>query len=173
MLTESGRYVVTAENSVGRANAIATVVIGRKFKSSHVTDRATPTMGSHMTFSTNEILASIRIEIVSRPMIDRGVIRVAEGEPLEIECRADGNPAPRIEWFRDRGPSRGDVPAGFTPAVIDRYFVRHPAVSAYNAGEYRCRASNDQASAEQVVRVEGSFFKSTLCLPSHPEVTQY
>lgn len=33
--------------------------------------------------------------------------RLAEGDTLELECRAIGNPPPQYQWFRNRRPVEG------------------------------------------------------------------
>ncbi len=97
------------------------------------------------------VSATLQVRIVP----DKQTLRIPEGAPLHLECLATGSPEPTVEWIRDVGPSRGDVPEGFTPVVIERSIVKHPAVTEANEGEYTCRASNQQMSKDAVIKVEG------------------
>ncbi|KHJ45819.1 immunoglobulin domain protein [Trichuris suis] len=80
-------------------------------------------------------------------------LEVIEGQPLSLECVADGTPKPTIEWIFDMGPSRGDVPEGYKPAKTEGRFIRHDSVSPANEGTYKCRASNQFQSKEAAVKV--------------------
>uniref|UniRef100_A0A5S6QFK1 Basement membrane proteoglycan n=1 Tax=Trichuris muris TaxID=70415 RepID=A0A5S6QFK1_TRIMR len=81
-------------------------------------------------------------------------LELFEGQPLSLECVAEGTPKPTIEWIFDMGPSRGDVPEGYKPAKIEGRFIRHDSVSPANEGTYKCRASNQFQTREAAVKVK-------------------
>uniref|UniRef100_A0A8C9L2N1 Mucosa-associated lymphoid tissue lymphoma translocation protein 1 n=1 Tax=Pavo cristatus TaxID=9049 RepID=A0A8C9L2N1_PAVCR len=58
--------------------------------------------------------------------------RLAEGDPLVLECRALGNPPPQYQWFRNRRPVEG--------ARAPRLQVQ--LVTTAERGSYSCRVFN-------------------------------
>ncbi|OXB52363.1 UNVERIFIED_CONTAM: hypothetical protein H355_003223 [Colinus virginianus] len=58
--------------------------------------------------------------------------RLAEGDPLVLECRALGNPPPQYQWFRNRRPVEG--------ARAPRLQVQ--LVTTAERGTYSCRVFN-------------------------------
>lgn len=55
--------------------------------------------------------------------------RLAEGDPLVLECRALGNPPPQYQWFRNRRPVEGarapQLQVLQTPCLALRGTARH------------------------------------------------
>ncbi|KRY90391.1 Basement membrane proteoglycan [Trichinella pseudospiralis] len=100
---------------------------------------ATNLMGTAKAVASVQSAGGLSVKII--PSLPR--IEILEGQPLTLECIAEGTPKPKIEWIYDIGPSRGDVPDGYKPAKIEGRFIRHEAVSPANEGIYKCRASNE------------------------------
>ncbi|XP_021234278.1 mucosa-associated lymphoid tissue lymphoma translocation protein 1-like isoform X1 [Numida meleagris] len=71
-------------------------------------------------------MAGLRILQQPRPC------RLAEGDPLVLECRALGNPPPQYQWFRNRRPVEG--------ARAPRLQVQ--MVTTAERGTYSCRVFN-------------------------------
>lgn len=55
------------------------------------------------------------------------------GEALDLNCVAEGNPEPQLNWSKDGVVLRGWGPEGS---------VHFAAVRTSDAGRYRCEASN-------------------------------
>ncbi|KRX93792.1 Basement membrane proteoglycan [Trichinella pseudospiralis] len=109
-------------------------------------------VGNYVCTATNLMGTAKAVAVKIIPSLPR--IEILEGQPLTLECIAEGTPKPKIEWIYDIGPSRGDVPDGYKPAKIEGRFIRHEAVSPANEGIYKCRASNE--FQRQVVITGGS-----------------
>lgn len=69
------------------------------------------------------------------PQVQPGprVLKVLAGEALDLNCVAEGNPEPQLNWFKDGVALRGEGPQGS---------VHFAAVQTSDAGLYRCEASS-------------------------------
>ncbi|XP_007942419.2 hemicentin-2 [Orycteropus afer afer] len=69
------------------------------------------------------------------PQVQLGprMLKVLAGEALDLNCVAEGNPEPRLNWSKDGVALQGRVPEGS---------VHFAAIKASDAGTYRCEASN-------------------------------
>ncbi|KRY14087.1 Basement membrane proteoglycan, partial [Trichinella patagoniensis] len=114
---------------------------------------ATNLMGTAKAVASVQSAGGLSVKII--PSLPR--IEILEGQPLTLECIAEGTPKPKIEWIFDIGPSRGDVPDGYKPAKIEGRFIRHDAVSPANEGIYKCRASNEFQVKEAEIYVNDEF----------------
>ena len=81
-------------------------------------------------------------------------IILTPGEALEIECIAEGDPDPDVEWLHDPGPERGDLPDDYVPITISEQFLRHPNIGLLNSGRYTCKGSNAHATATKDIYIE-------------------
>lgn len=63
-------------------------------------------------------------------------LQVKEGEPVEFNCEATGNPPPQVEWVRVHGVMSPE-------SIIRNGLWRLPAASKSDAAEYKCIARND------------------------------
>ena len=87
---------------------------------------------------------------------------VARGEPVTLECRATGSPAPTITWYRDGTPidARDSTHRMVLPdGSLFFLSVRHSRRGETDGGVYSCRAENevgvdDSEEAELTVACE-------------------
>ncbi|XP_012784766.2 hemicentin-2 [Ochotona princeps] len=79
------------------------------------------------------------------PQVQPGprLLKVLAGEALDLNCMAEGQPEPRLSWFKDGASLQGRGPEGS---------VQFAAVEASDAGRYRCEASN--SAGEDVWELE-------------------
>lgn len=104
------------------------------------------------------------------PQVQPGprLLKVLAGEALDLNCMAEGQPEPRLSWFKDGVSLQGRGPEGS---------VQFAAVEASDAGRYRCEASNSAGADawELELRVLGESPSAGLCgvqaicpfLPAH------
>ncbi|KAM6170210.1 hemicentin-2 [Rhynchocyon petersi] len=73
--------------------------------------------------------------VQAAPQVQLGprVLKVLVGEDLDLNCVAEGDPEPQLSWSKDGVPMQGQVSKGS---------VHFAAISASDAGMYRCEASN-------------------------------
>ncbi|XP_072213420.1 mucosa-associated lymphoid tissue lymphoma translocation protein 1-like isoform X2 [Excalfactoria chinensis] len=84
---------------------------------------------SHSPESASSYCPSMEgLQILQQPQ----PCRLAEGDPLVLECRALGNPPPQYQWFRNRRPVEG--------ARAPRLQVQ--LVTTAERGTYSCRVFN-------------------------------
>nr|CAH7731399.1 unnamed protein product [Callosobruchus chinensis] len=92
---------------------------------------------------TLEILVPPRIHYVT----SNGRVEVKKGASVKLECRASGNPVPRITWSRKNNLLPDGVQTAVTPILsLDR-------VDRHQAGVYQCTAGNGVGEdvTEQIV----------------------
>lgn len=82
-------------------------------------------------------------------------LRLTEGDELKIECLADGDPAPNVEWKEPTAIMQAGVfgspppSSNYQPhAVIHRYNIRRS-----DEGTYICRATNDAGVDEKYITI--------------------
>ncbi|XP_060520737.1 limbic system-associated membrane protein-like isoform X2 [Cylas formicarius] len=81
---------------------------------------------------TVEILVPPRIHYVT----SNGRVEVKKGSTVRLECKASGNPVPKVTWSRKNNMLPGGEQTVTTPALtLDR-------VDRHHAGTYQCVASN-------------------------------
>ncbi|GAA27222.2 lachesin [Clonorchis sinensis] len=98
-----------------------------------------------------------RIVVKRAPEILPGLTSqiVNEGEPLRLDCIAQGSPAPKVSWTRANG--RPLSLPGF-PQRIYNTTLYLPRVDRYDRGVYRCYAVNNVAeSAQYDVMIEVNY----------------
>ncbi|XP_050179097.1 roundabout homolog 4 isoform X2 [Myiozetetes cayanensis] len=94
-----------------------------------------------------------RVSVLEKPTIVRhpsDTVAVA-GSTVELSCSAQGDPAPRVQWHKERG----DLPWG--RHEVDReHTLRLHAVTAADAGTYVCTAQSQlgTAAATALLHVE-------------------
>lgn len=81
---------------------------------------------------TVEILVPPRIHYVS----SNGRMEVKKGTSVRLECKASGNPVPKITWSRRNNLLPGGEQTTVTPVLVLDSVDRH------QAGVYQCTASN-------------------------------
>ncbi|CAK1588065.1 unnamed protein product [Parnassius mnemosyne] len=111
-ISDSGQYICQTSDGISTGQAIATLKVP----------------GNEMTLPT----------VTIRPTINE----YYEGDRIELECQATGNPAPRITWQR---ASNRPLPRA---SRYDTYFVIDSAI-VEDSGEYRCIASNAVGSTDR------------------------
>lgn len=85
------------------------------------------------------------------PRIDyltgKGRIEVRKGSSVKLECKASGNPVPKITWSRKNNLLPDGVQTAVTP------FLSLERVDRHQAGIYQCTASNGVGDdvTEQIV----------------------
>lgn len=81
---------------------------------------------------TVEILVPPRITYVS----SNGRVELKKGSPVRLECKASGNPVPKITWTRKNNLLPGGEQTAVAPVLtLDR-------VDRHQAGIYQCTAAN-------------------------------
>ncbi|XP_018564711.1 limbic system-associated membrane protein [Anoplophora glabripennis] len=92
---------------------------------------------------TVEILVPPRIHYVS----SNGRVEVKKGSSVRLECKASGNPVPKITWSRKNNLLPDGVQTAVTPVLTLERVDRH------QAGVYQCMASNGVGEdvTEQIV----------------------
>lgn len=92
---------------------------------------------------TVEILVPPRIHYVS----SNGRVEVKKGSAVKLECKASGNPTPKVTWSRKNNLLPDGVQTAVTPLLTLERVDRH------QAGVYQCTASNGVGDdvAEQIV----------------------
>lgn len=81
---------------------------------------------------TVEILVPPRIFYVS----SNGRVEAKKGSSVRLECKASGNPVPKITWSRKNNILPGGEQTAITP------FLNLESVDRHQAGIYQCSASN-------------------------------
>ncbi|KAJ8912278.1 hypothetical protein NQ315_016776 [Exocentrus adspersus] len=92
---------------------------------------------------TVEILVPPRIHYVT----SNGRVEVKKGSMVRLECKASGNPVPKITWSRKNNLLPDGVQTAVTPVLTLERVDRH------QAGVYQCMASNGVGEdvTEQIV----------------------
>lgn len=78
-------------------------------------------------------------------------IETEKGQMVTMECRATGNPAPKVKWVR---VGKGAMPDGKDELIGETFSISN--VNRHHAGVYRCSAENGfskEASKEIELRV--------------------
>ncbi|XP_052752510.1 basement membrane-specific heparan sulfate proteoglycan core protein isoform X3 [Galleria mellonella] len=115
--TDTGKYVCETTDGISTAQATASLTVG-------VNQRTVP-----------------EVTIVS------AVKDYIEGETIELECRATGNPAPTLSWRRANGqplPQTANSQNGLL--IIEQSREE-------DSGEYRCTAINTEGSNDRIAVV--------------------
>lgn len=81
---------------------------------------------------TLEVLLPPKIDYVSHT----SRVEITKGNPVRMECRASGNPTPKIIWSRKNNVLPNGE-ANITGNVLE---IQH--ASRHTAGHYRCTADN-------------------------------
>uniref|UniRef100_A0A6P7GFQ2 Lachesin-like n=1 Tax=Diabrotica virgifera virgifera TaxID=50390 RepID=A0A6P7GFQ2_DIAVI len=92
---------------------------------------------------TVEILVPPRIHYVT----SNGRVEVKKGSSVKLECKASGNPPPKVTWSRKNNLLPDGVQTAVTPVLsLDR-------VDRHQAGVYQCTANNGVGEdvSEQIV----------------------
>jgi dystroglycan 1 len=123
-----------------------------------------PEQGTYVCTAVNSagtVTASVTLLVQGLPRISvksSTERRITSGEPLTLECAADGFPVPHVRWQPPRG---ADIPVaeGIGTAVLS---IR--SISRDDAGIYICYASNDAGRVESTVEVtvEEVVFEETI-----------
>ncbi|XP_059685702.1 roundabout homolog 4 [Gavia stellata] len=91
-----------------------------------------------------------RVSVLEKPTIVRrpsDTVAVA-GSTVELGCGAQGDPAPRVQWHKERG----DLPWG-RHEVDPEYTLRLYAVTPADAGTYVCTAQSQLGTAAATARL--------------------
>ncbi|XP_071981860.1 hemicentin-2 isoform X2 [Engystomops pustulosus] len=78
----------------------------------------------------------------------KSTIQVATGEDAVLECRTEGLPQPLLAWYKGDKEVRGPVSGSYGETLTLQ------EVTAEDAGEYACVASNEAGSASDFIQVE-------------------
>ncbi|NXG66633.1 ROBO1 protein, partial [Hemiprocne comata] len=72
----------------------------------------------------------------------------AAGSTVELGCSAQGDPAPRVQWHKERG----DLPQG-RHEVDQEHTLHIYAVTTADAGTYVCTAQSQLGTAAATARL--------------------
>ncbi|XP_050292731.1 opioid-binding protein/cell adhesion molecule-like [Anthonomus grandis grandis] len=81
---------------------------------------------------TLEVLVPARIHFVSHV----GTVEVSQGQMVKMECRASGNPVPKVSWTR----KNNNMPSGDKSVEGLTMVIQH--ADRHSAGQYQCSADN-------------------------------
>ncbi|XP_069842937.1 hemicentin-2 [Dendropsophus ebraccatus] len=93
---------------------------------------------------------SLTLMYTERPIATavKSAVQVAIGEEAVLECRTEGLPQPLVAWYKGdkevKGPASGQYGGALTLQEV----------TAEDAGDYTCVASNEAGSASDVIQVE-------------------
>uniref|UniRef100_A0A915HT50 Ig-like domain-containing protein n=1 Tax=Romanomermis culicivorax TaxID=13658 RepID=A0A915HT50_ROMCU len=113
--------------------------------------------GEDRDTATLDVAFGDLILIVTPSGDENGKIVVAHEGPVKVECIAKvspGMPEPNVEWIYDIGPSRGDVPDGYTPMEKHGRFISVEAATEHNEGKYTCRGTSGNITKEITVEID-------------------
>ncbi|XP_056395554.1 LOW QUALITY PROTEIN: hemicentin-2 [Hyla sarda] len=93
---------------------------------------------------------SLTLTYTERPKATavKSTIQVAIGEDAVLECRTEGLPQPLVAWYKGDKEVKGPVTGQYGGTLTLR------EVTAKDAGEFTCVASNEAGSSSDVIRVE-------------------
>ncbi|XP_068154728.1 basement membrane-specific heparan sulfate proteoglycan core protein [Drosophila tropicalis] len=107
--------------------------------------------------SATNVMGSVKVttsvRVVESPVIsltpDESIIYLTEGDELRISCQASGYPNPSVQWdYRDATPEL------YSNRVSNTAYLNIYRVSASNARNYVCTATNEAGTDERQIRVE-------------------
>lgn len=90
------------------------------------------------------------------PVIGKGFPRseeVSEGEPLELKCKIDGSPVPKVKWLKNGEPLKADdrIQLSTQPDGTVRMFIENAKPS--DSGAYELVAENPNGKATGICAV--------------------
>lgn len=77
-----------------------------------------------------------------------GPLRVRMGDPVSVDCRADGRPRPKLTWKR-----QGSTLQLVTTTTSDVNTIQWPAIRPEDTGVYICQAENTEGLTEVKVEI--------------------
>lgn len=103
--------------------------------------------GNYTCEATNEIgdsdSSNFTVEVIYPPSFTKEPMsrNVTVNEPLEIECEAQGNPTPTLQWFFNGIPLETNTPG----RELRKHKIVFKAVQKSHKGNYACYATNEAA----------------------------
>ncbi|NXU50379.1 HMCN1 protein, partial [Turnix velox] len=121
------------------------------------------------TNAAGEAQQHIRLHVHEPPSLENaGKIlneTVVVNNPIQLECKASGNPLPAITWYKDNRP----LAAAASATVLNRgQLLQIEATQILDTGIYKCVAVNAAGAAELFysLQVHGKYYKTKrTCLP--------
>ncbi|XP_075211729.1 neurotrimin-like [Lycorma delicatula] len=100
--------------------------------------------------------ASILLKVTYPPEVstDRIWIHTAPGLRADLSCNVNGNPDPKVEWYRD-GIIVDDLPRIVPARIHDRHILIIRNVRTGDLGFYTCKAANGIGQGQQVIQLSG------------------
>ncbi|CAL8103250.1 unnamed protein product [Calicophoron daubneyi] len=114
--------------------------------------------GTYQCIATNPVgedLGELRLVVESKPVlttVPRNMTTQA-GSIVTMECQAEGEPKPRITWYKDTH----ELPMGKTRSLVNNGSLRIVGVSTADDGTYNCVASSnlgEDFSPPAILRVQ-------------------
>ncbi|XP_059503813.1 hemicentin-1 isoform X2 [Stegostoma tigrinum] len=101
------------------------------------------------TNSAGEAQQHIRLYVHEPPNIEDGGLTLNEtvivGNPIELKCKASGNPIPALTWYKDNQP----VSTSMAASILNRgQLLQIASAQVADRGMYKCAAVNLAGSAE-------------------------
>ncbi|XP_051779360.1 immunoglobulin superfamily member 22-like isoform X2 [Erpetoichthys calabaricus] len=150
VLQSSGGMQMTSSTST--TTTITTTKLKKVSQSSKVVEEKTEQRKSSMTMESFHLVTkSFEIppgECV--PMFDEKpkAVTVPEGEPkVSFKARVSGNPTPAVTWSRESGKPIKESAKTFFDSSNKQYVLKLKAITADDADNYKCTASNNHADA--------------------------
>ncbi|XP_059491072.1 basement membrane-specific heparan sulfate proteoglycan core protein isoform X8 [Neocloeon triangulifer] len=107
--------------------------------------------------SVGTVSAMVSVIVQSTPVIRGlpvGPITIQIGQPLRLECRADGDPIPKVVWKKHQlGPANFYNLGEITPENTLMAVYEISRVSRQDEGSYSCVATNEAGVHEERVQV--------------------
>ncbi|XP_067846589.1 hemicentin-1 isoform X2 [Heptranchias perlo] len=107
------------------------------------------------TNAAGEAQQHIRLNVHEPPSIEDGDLTLNETvivrNPIELKCKASGNPIPALKWYKDNRP----ISTSFGASILNRgQFLQIASAQVPDTGMYRCAAVNVAGTAEIFYSVE-------------------
>ncbi|NWT94648.1 IGS10 protein, partial [Urocynchramus pylzowi] len=96
------------------------------------------------------------LEVAQRPNIltrPAGLVKGVSGEPLSLDCLAEGSPRPRLAWTLPGGRVLARPQLSGRHLLLENGTLLIRAAAAQDAGNYLCRAHNEAGDSSLTVPV--------------------
>ncbi|KJH43662.1 immunoglobulin I-set domain protein [Dictyocaulus viviparus] len=168
-MEDKGEYTVRARNSYGSREEIVFLSVTKKSEDFHSDFseplRKTPTVNKVGEFKENEIMPNFTFHL--RPRL------IQKNHQCKLICTLQGNPTPKVEWFKDGMPINEDRMQTTYRSGVCTLEIFNTRLD--DAGLYSCTATNSlgEATTECTVTVQTKSGELTPRATSHRQRRAY